>query len=95
MLALGNFDPRLRTDGVFGLVFLALRVLYHGYILLLFVQFASHRADGLVLVGLTLALHVHWWVNWVRGYLRRLRKQASGEPVEETDLPAVDHKKEE
>jgi len=67
LLALGTVFPSFRTDLGFGVSFGILRVALQGYSLAYSIY---SKADTVVtvLLGLTFALHVHWFTAWATKY---------------------------
>jgi hypothetical protein len=67
LLALGIVVPKFRTDLGFGLTFFVFRLVFH----LLIFSYAYHQGISstlTVLFGLTMALHLHWFINWAAKY---------------------------
>jgi len=74
ILALGHLVPALRSDRLFGITYLLLRIGYHA---VLFVQAVHIRMTWLSIVVLTFVMHVYWFIEWVRSELRRRRQPRS------------------
>ena len=68
LMSFGHLDKRYRTDALFGLSYLFVRVLYHGYLLVLFLE---NWTPGWSLVIGTLVMHLHWFRQWVSSQLRK------------------------
>jgi hypothetical protein len=67
MLALGSVFPAYRTDIGFGVTFLLLRLVYHGYMLLYSVYLGASPVVPFMF-SLTMCLHVYWYYAWCTKY---------------------------
>lgn len=67
MLALGSVFPALRTDIGFGVTFLALRLVYHAYMMAYSLYLGVDSVIP-IMYALTMMLHVFWYYTWVRKY---------------------------
>ena len=74
ILALGHLVPALRSDRLFGITYLLLRIGYHS---ILFVQAVQIWMTWLSVVALTFIMHVYWFIEWVRSERRRRRQPRS------------------
>jgi hypothetical protein len=82
VMSYGQLDPAWRSDLYFGATYLGTRVLYHGYLLWLFVQTWS---PGWSIIIATFVMHVNWFRQWVassrrKGVLRNLWPDRSRSP---------------
>jgi len=68
IMALGQLNAALRNDLAFGASYFVTRLVYHGYLLALWL---AHWARGWSVVAGTLALHVYWFYSWVQSQRRR------------------------
>jgi len=74
VLALGSVAPAMRSDSLFGSLFLALRVAYTGIVLAWHWRLARERYL-VAIVGFSFIFHCFWFALWVRGELRRRRRR--------------------
>ena len=82
ILGLGNVHTPWRLDLSFGVTWLVLRIVFHSYITFLLgivsVSLPWRSALSITLgATLSLLLHLHWFANWTRGYLKRRRAKAA------------------
>lgn len=71
VLALGHIHPPLRSDWLFGGLFLALRLGYHGAMLRIYVAMRAPPVTLWPFMAAVMVLHVHWFAGWARGMWRR------------------------
>ncbi|KAJ7176972.1 hypothetical protein C8R46DRAFT_1246218 [Mycena filopes] len=74
LLGLGTLRPRLRSDALFALTFLATRILLHLVLLAAYARDPATRVPAGVL-GAVFPLHAMWFSGCVKGFVRRWRAQ--------------------
>jgi len=92
-LSLGSVFPSLRTDMAFGLVFLVTRIIYHSFVLWLFIGFQRVTLWPTIL-GLGI-LHWFWFFGWVKSMNKKrrgLKNKVDAEPIIESNSISEDHK---
>jgi hypothetical protein len=65
ILAIGSVFPHLRSDFLFGVAMLSVRILYHGYLSLLNLTYLPAVAVTLP----SLFAYIYWFKNWTKKYL--------------------------
>lgn len=76
LLSLGNLDKSLRTDLVFGIVYFATRVSYTCLIFIYHVIWVTNSFYFQHVMGVVLIVHVLWFIQWRKSYLRNVNKNA-------------------
>lgn len=76
ILARGHCFPSLRADLLYGVVFFAVRVCFHLFLLLKWYPMADPPIVLWPCTAATLVLHVMWFVKWCKSYARGLSKGA-------------------
>lgn len=79
VLGLGHIWPQLRADLLFGVSFILLRIIYHGFMT---VAYFTMRADVTPasnvwsVMLLAFGLHLHWFVGWLKQQRRLVRAKS-------------------
>jgi hypothetical protein len=77
-LAGGRLFKVLRQDLLFGLLFLAFRIVYHGYLLWEIYMVQNPRVIIWPPVLGVWVLHWYWFYAWIQGQRRRMRREREG-----------------
>lgn len=72
LLAFGTIFPQFRTDIGFGVTFALFRLIFHLWIFSYGYTHGGISSTLTILFVLTMTLHLHWFINWVSKYGRRL-----------------------
>ena len=80
IMSYGQLDKTWRSDILFGATYLVTRLIYHGYLLALFLE---NWSPGWTAIAGTLVMHVHWFRLWVvsqrkKGVLKNLEDRWRG-----------------
>lgn len=98
LLSIGSVVPSLRTDLGMGISFFCTRILINSWALWQHAHWTAASRPGWIVILLSaLALHIHWFSNWLRSYgpcARKDKKQTGGakhvvtlEPLPDTPTP--------
>lgn len=70
ILNVGSFEPKFRSDMLFGTTFFITRIVYHIYLTYIFFNIVIIRSFAIPI----LCIHIYWFKNWVVKYLVNHRK---------------------
>lgn len=73
VLSLGQVNPALRHDLIFGGSFFATRICLHIYLFEKIFSF-RHLSNVWMIIFAAFLLHIHWFYGWIKQQIRLLRK---------------------
>jgi hypothetical protein len=70
LLALGNLNPKWRTDLLFGAVFFATRIAYHAFFIYRYYQLCFGYSF-FYYTAAVFPMHCFWFYSWVKGQMKK------------------------